>query len=273
MDAVRTGPGNTLVRMDPFFVDCHTHMLPSGDDGAQSADEARALCDEAAGRGTSVLFATPHVWPHLTLTPEREAQIGRAFAHLRPLVTPELRLGFELTPTRELLRDDPRRYELEGTGAVLMEVPFLGPVAELFALAEHAEREGLRPVIAHPERTEAVLDDPGLARELSARGWSLQVNSTSLLGRHGPEIAELAWQLVESGEASIVASDGHRGARPPFLDDAYARVSARLGDRARTLFDGSALGLEAVSAPGRPSRAGERDAAASPARSAERARA
>lgn len=225
------------------LVDCHTHMVPSGDDGVRTLEEARALCLEAERRGTRVLFATPHVWPHLPLTAEREADVRRAYGALRPEAGLELRLGFELTPDRPLLADDLHRYELEGTGAVLMEVPFLGEADLLFELGEHAEREGLRPVIAHPERTEAVHHEPSLPRRLAERGWLIQVNATSLTGRHGPEIERLAWTLLDDGLASIVASDGHREARPPFLDEAFALAQARLGPQAIRLFDGSALGL------------------------------
>ena len=156
----------------------------------------------------------------------------------------ELRLGYELTPARPLLDDDPHRYALEGTECVLMEVPFAGPADLVFALAEHVESAGLRPVIAHPERTEAVLDDPLVAEELAARGWTLQVNATSLTGRHGDEPQELAWSLVERRLAGVVASDGHRTTRPAHLDDAYRLVRRRLGDEAIALFDGSTLGVD-----------------------------
>jgi protein-tyrosine phosphatase len=231
-----------LGRVGPF-VDCHSHVVPSGDDGAATIADGVALCHGAAAHGTSVLFATPHVWPHLTLTADREAEIREAFERIRPQARLELRLGFELTPTRALLREDPRRYVLEGTDCVLMEVPFVGPADALFALAEHTEAEGLRPVIAHPERTEAVLAEPRIARELADRGWELQVNSTSLLGRHGTEPEELGWQLLEEGLARVVASDGHRTTRAPQLDAAYELARARLGDRALALFDGTVLGV------------------------------
>jgi protein-tyrosine phosphatase len=160
----------------------------------------------------------------------------------------ELRLGYELTPARPLLDEDPHRYLLEGTDRVLMEVPFAGPADIVFALAEHVEAAGLRPVIAHPERTEAVLDEPSVAEELAARGWTLQVNATSLTGRHGEEPEALGWSLVERGLAKVVGSDGHRTTRPAHLDDAYRLARRRLGDEAIALFDGSALGVT----PSRP---------------------
>ena len=226
------------------FVDCHSHVVPSGDDGAATIGDGVALCRSAAEHGTAVLFATPHVWPHFTLTPEREQEIREAFERLRPRAGLELRLGYELTPARPLLAEDPHRYVLEGTDRVLMEVPFTGPANSTFALAEHIEAAGLRPVIAHPERTEAVLDDPFVAEELALRGWALQVNATSLTGRHGPEPEALGWSLVERGFATIVGSDGHRTTRPAHLDDAYRLARQRLGEGAISLFDGSALGLD-----------------------------
>ncbi|HEY6016362.1 MAG TPA: CpsB/CapC family capsule biosynthesis tyrosine phosphatase, partial [Gaiellaceae bacterium] len=71
------------------------------------------------------------------------------------------------------------------------------------------------------------------------------VNASSLLGRHGPSSADVARELVDSGAARLVASDGHRPTRPPHLDEAWELVAARVGEeRARPLFDGSMLGVE-----------------------------
>ena len=227
-----------------MFVDVHSHVVPSGDDGVGSTDEGLELCREAAGRGTSVLFATPHVWPHLQLTSAREDAIRRAHAAMAARAARDgldLRLGFELTPAPELLDDDLTRYRLGELPAALMELPFAGPLGLAERVAEEIEAAGLTPVIAHPERADRVIEDPALASAYAERGWLLQVNATSLLGRHGPDPQETGWLLVERGVADLVASDGHRPARPPFLDDAHAAVTDRIGERADALFDGSAL--------------------------------
>lgn len=231
-----------------FFVDVHSHVVPSGDDGAQRIVEGRGLCREAAHRGTAVLYATPHVWPHLVLTDARERLVRANFAELTSEdLGLELRLGFELTPAPPLLEQDLRRYALEGTDAVLIEVPFTGREQLLIQTCERMEEQGLQPVIAHPERAEAVLDRPSLARELAERGWLLQVNGSSLTGRHGAEIEALAWDLVDESLVALVGSDGHRGTRPAALDEAYAAVVARVGEtQARSLFDGSAIGVVAA---------------------------
>ena len=244
-----------------FFVDVHSHVVPSGDDGAQTIAMGRSMCREAARRGTAILYATPHVWPHLTLTEERERDVRAAYEELAPQAGLELRLGFELTPTPRLLDEDMRRYVLAETDAVLVEVPFTGSERILVAVAEHIEAAGLRPVIAHPERTESVLERPSLARDLAERGWSLQVNATSLLGRHGAEIEALAWQFLDDDLVALVGSDGHRPLRPPHLDEAYAAVRTRVGEtQARSLFDGSALGIAVATPRSLPSRAAARGA-------------
>lgn len=242
------------------FVDVHSHVVPSGDDGAQRVVEGMGLCREAAAHGTAILFATPHVWPHLTLTEEREREIRANFAQVAEQTELELRLGFELTPAPPLLNEDLRRYVLEGTNAVLIEVPFTGSANLLIEICERMETQGLQPVIAHPERTQPVLKRPSLARDLAERGWLLQVNGSSLTARHGPEIEALAWGLVDDGLVSLVGSDGHRGTRPAVLDDAYAAVVARVGEtQARSLFDGSAIDVVA-STRRLPSRAAARGA-------------
>jgi protein-tyrosine phosphatase len=238
------------VKAVPGFVDIHSHVVPSGDDGAQTIEQGIALCREAARRGTSVLYATPHVWAHLPLTSERELETLEAFAEVAAAAPLELRLGYELAPAHWLLDEDLSRYRLEGTESVLIEVPFVGSPRVTIALAERAEAQGLQPIVAHPERGEEV--SLGLAQGFAERGWQLQVNATSLLGRHGDEAEQIGWTLLRDGTASFVASDGHRETRPPYLDRAFDLVKAELGpEMALRYFDGTEL----VTAPRLPSRA------------------
>jgi protein-tyrosine phosphatase len=226
------------------FVDVHSHVVPSGDDGVRSVRDGVALCLDAARRRTVVLYATPHVWPSLPLTDQRESAVRAAHAEMVGRAAAgglELRLGWELTPFERLFEEDPRRYRLEGLAAVLMEVPFHGSLGLAERLGEHIEGSGLTPIIAHPERAEAVQADPRFCAACCERSWILQVNATSLLGYHGRSEMEAGWRLVESGLAELVASDGHRAARPPFLDEAYRLARERMGERATAVFEGGAL--------------------------------
>jgi protein-tyrosine phosphatase len=235
-----------------MFVDVHSHVLPSGDDGAPTVEAGLELVREAARHGTSVLYATPHVWPHLTLDADREREIRAAHAEMAPKAAEwgvDLRLAFEVTPAEALLEQDVSRYAAPELGTVLLDMPFSGPLELAERVAERVEACGARPLLAHPERSDAVISDPLLARDYSSRGWLLQVNASSLLGRHGPEREETGWLLVERALADAVASDGHRMTRPPFLDEAYEAVKERLGEaRAKALFDGTGLGSPVAAA-------------------------
>lgn len=234
------------------IVDIHTHVVPSGDDGAESVEEGLRLCRMALEAGTRVLFATPHVhapWDSFPWTPDREARYTEAFAEMRPIVDGwglDLRRGREVFPT-ELAKADMGELALEGTSAVLLEFPgwwleLEDSVGITWEACERAEAVGLVPVLAHPERCPAIVSDPGRARAFAERGWPLCLNGASLLGDHGRSAYGAGWELLELEIVSLVASDAHGLRRPPVLDASHAAVADRLGrDVADPLFNGSAL--------------------------------
>ena len=226
------------------LLDIHSHVVPSGDDGVVSEDEGIELIKLAAARSTGALYATPHVWPIDGLDPQREATIRNAYERMRPRAAEagvELWLGFEVTPAAARHDEDPTRYRLGELDAVLVEVPFRGSFDLPLRYGELAESAGLLPILAHPERSDAVLADPNHLRGARERGWLVQANGSSLLGHHGRAEKRLAWQLVRDGLVDLVASDGHRASRPPFLDDAFRALQHELGPGAEALVDGSAL--------------------------------
>jgi protein-tyrosine phosphatase len=236
-----------------WIVDVHTHLVPSGDDGVHTIEDAVRLCRQAAAAGTRVLYATPHVHARggaYPLTPGRLAEYDRSFPLVRRACAAfglDVRRGFELYPGALLPDADLRDFALTGSGACLIEFPgaWTGerePLAATWEEAERAERAGLVPVLAHPERCSEVLAAPERLAPFSARGWLLAPNSLSLDGRHGRAARDAVWRLLDAGLGDLVASDAHSDSRPPDLDWAFDLVAARLGDaRARALFDGSAL--------------------------------
>lgn len=234
------------------FVDVHSHVVPSGDDGAEGIEDGLALCRLALEAGTNVLFATPHAhapWDTFPRTPERDATYLASLPVMKKEVATwglDLRGGWEVYPT-VMEPAEVAAYTLEGTRAVLIEFPgswvLLDDAIEIVTAAGSVvEAAGLVPVLAHPERCRAVTDDPTCVRPLVERGWLLCANAPSFLGRHGAIAERTAWELLDAGQIAIAASDGHTSRRPPVLDGAYALVRERCGEAvARPLFAGSAL--------------------------------
>lgn len=101
---------------------------------------------------------------------------------------------------------------------LLVELPPAGQplfAAELFFRLRLA---GVTPVIAHAERYDFFRSAPAALKELTDRLYPIQVNAGSLLGREGRRIRHSARQLIRSGLATIIASDGHNDTdRPPVL--------------------------------------------------------
>jgi protein-tyrosine phosphatase len=204
--------------------------------------------------GTTSLWATPHVadrdgYPG---SPTRLALIGERFAELLDVVPEGLvvRRGHEVTPSPERLAPaaDVAALALDGLDIVLVDGPDDEPAAhdDLFLpYIERVRAEGLRPVIAHPERRAAHPEpDPGFAERLAAAGAVLQVDACSLLGADGPAIEADGWRIIAEGLASLVASDAHTPEEAGDLGKAHAVIAARFDlATADRLCDGSVLVL------------------------------
>jgi protein-tyrosine phosphatase len=234
------------------FVDLHTHVIPSGDDGAPSVEAGLALCREMAADGTRVVYGTPHAHPPDSWFPITEARVAlarRNYAEMKPRCAEfglDLRLGWELSATGALV-GDLSDYVLEGTRGILLELPgpwfsFSDEVAVTREQAAAIRAAGFGVVLAHPERSLGVQRRPELLLELVGEGALVCFNADSFVGGHGRACAQCAWRLLDLGIGDFVASDAHRPDRPSRLREAVEAIAARNGDeRALALAQGAAL--------------------------------
>jgi protein-tyrosine phosphatase len=242
----RTRPATAL------FVDVHSHVIPSGDDGARSIEEGLELCRRAASHGTRLLFGTPHAQPggrwHAR-TPERARKAAESLSAMKDECAGfglDLRLGWEVAPTG--IVGEVHDYALDGLDAVLVEFPgpwfgFADPLLETRRQVDQIRAAGFAVVLAHPERCVEIQHEPELALPFAGDGALICFNADSFLGRHGEATERCAWELVELGVGDLVASDAHRLDRPSRLHEAVETVGERFGrERALALADGSALG-------------------------------
>jgi protein-tyrosine phosphatase len=227
------------VRRIVDLVDIHSHVIPAVDDGSPDLATTAAMLAAMVASGTTTLWGTPHVADRdgFPGSPTRLALIGERFAEL-PAVVPDgltVRRGHEVTPSPERLAPgaDVAALALDGLDIVLVDGPDDEPAAHDDLFLPYIERvlaEGLRPVIAHPERRAAHPDpDPGFAERLAEAGALLQVDACSLLGADGAAIKDDAWRIVGDGLASLVASDAHTPAEAADLGKAHAAIEARFG--------------------------------------------
>lgn len=216
------------------MIDLHAHLLPGFDDGVRSLEEARELARAASARGVTAIAATPHVRSDY---PTTAARMERGVASLQADfaaagIAIDVVAGGELAIDRlwELGDDEIRRFTYAGAGRyLLVEFPYSGwpQLAEQTVASLRAS--GIRPVLAHPERNDAVQSAPRRLEPLVAAGALVQLTAGSVTGLLGAHPRDASNALLERGLAHLLASDAHG---PHVPRAALADAVAALGDDA-----------------------------------------
>jgi len=196
------------------MIDLHSHVLHGLDDGARNLDEALAMARSMVDDGVSVVAATPHVHPRYR-TPVGEME--RALGELRSALV-AAGIPLEVLPGGEIALDelpglsaDERvRFGLGGNPRLLLlEFPLHGWPLALESTVSELGREGVRCVLAHPERNPEVQEQPERLERLVAVGAVPQLTAAALDGRLGEKQQRCALALLDRELASLIASDAH----------------------------------------------------------------
>lgn len=199
------------------MVDLHCHILPHIDDGAPSTEAACNMAKRALHSGVDTIVATPHCNLPGFRANYRDADYAHHFRRLRTLLL-ERDIPIQLLPGAEVFADpsnicrlieQERLLTLNGSRYLLVEFDFSTPAAVLCRTLEEIALHGLIPVIAHPERYDAVQRDPHLASLWFSQGFIIQINKGSILGLLGRHSRHTAQYLLEYGLAHVIASDAH----------------------------------------------------------------
>lgn len=225
------------------FVDIHTHILPGVDDGAADILEGMKLVRMAWEDGTRALFLTPHY--RGSFKENTPAWLHEVFSMFRQSVAEEL-------PEMELYLGSEAHYEaalpellcegkvmpLLNSQYVLLEFLSTSVRSQIVNGVSEVIRCGFTPVIAHAERYNAFRKDAALADTVLAMGALIQLNASSILGKHGYGIKQFCHRLLQQRKAHFIASDAHDCAqRPPLLQACWQRVSKKYtADYASALF-------------------------------------
>ena len=217
------------------FVDLHCHLLPGLDDGAATMAATLTHAARMEAAGVRDVACTPHVkrieFPRIDLIRlERLRDEAQRLIEGRGI---DVRLhgGGELGHDDALLlAEDELELVAQGPAHarwLLLECPFEGMRDDFTAAAERLWDLGYDLLLAHPERAAPVPGADDRLLELVDRGALLQVNATSLLGRHGTRARGVAERLLGDGLVWCLASDGHPGTRDDTLDRGFDALVAR----------------------------------------------
>lgn len=218
--------------------DLHCHLLPGCDDGPPSWDAAMELARALAAQGVTTVAATPHGPRSSHAQPYTidglRSTVMRLREHLQHArISLQVVLGMENELDYGLVEQlhSGQRLACGSSNVVLLESPSDYLSDGLERAIYELQLAGYRVVLAHPERTRSVQQNPNTLLPLIERNVLVQITAASLVGGHGERLQQVALQLLRHGMVQLVASDAHAatGRRAPLLAEAHALVSELQG--------------------------------------------
>ena len=214
------------------FIDIHCHILPGVDDGPETVEESLEMVEMAAESGTSHIFCTPHVYPEVYDT--NQDSIKRAVGELTSELSNRVKLFFggdvRIVPDLIERLEKQEVPTLNGSPYLLIEFPSQIIPHYTGRLIFNLRRQGLIPIVTHPERCACFARDFTALQVLRDQGCMFQLTAMSLLKDVTKQLRKVAYTMIENGFADFIASDGHSPRhRAPVLSKAYNEIRRRFG--------------------------------------------
>ncbi|OLS38875.1 tyrosine protein phosphatase [Alkalihalophilus pseudofirmus] len=217
------------------MIDIHSHILPGLDDGPESMTSAVEMARKAVEQGITGMIATPH---HQNGTYENHHEDILAAVHRFEDELRAQQIDLHIAPGQEVrlygnIVADAAHLELltlNQTNYLLVELPSDHVPSYTARYLYELQLQGIKPVIAHPERNREIAQDSGKLYELIKNGALAQVTASSVAGRFGKNVKKLSMQMIEHELAHFVASDTHNNTnRPNELAGAYDVIEKTYG--------------------------------------------
>lgn len=212
------------------FIDLHCHWLSGLDDGAPTTAVGRAMLTRLRQLGFARVVATPHMRPGMFDTTREE--ILRAFEQQKPPGE-----SLRLDVSAEHYFDDVVFARLRagqgvpypGDAAVLLEFYAMDLPPQIDRLLSQLKREGLTPVIAHPERYQTVWKAPERLERMIDAGALTLLDAAALVGKYGKTPQRVAQHLLAEGLYHAACSDAHRVEDLDRLEEAMDWITDHYG--------------------------------------------
>lgn len=232
------------------MIDIHCHILNGIDDGARTLEDSLAMAEMAVAEGITHILVTPH---HkngkyenvkkdiVKLTDDLQKELDKRGIALTLFSGQEVRINGDLLTDIE--RDDILFVD-EDNQYVLIEFPTLAIPHYAESLFFQLQQKGITPIIVHPERNQAVIDDPNVLLTFIERGALAQLTASSYVGVFGKDIAELSRKLIEANLVHILASDAHNTRGRSFhMQEAFSKLEKEFGSEKVSIFQENAKDL------------------------------
>lgn len=224
------------------MMDVHSHILPGIDDGPEDIETSIKMIRMAYNDGISQIIATPHVIPGI-FNNYPEIITSRLEALNEKLETEDIPLKIYFGGEHflddslcRLIKQDKLCTVNKKNKHILIEYPMNEVPGYAHEILDAVLTRGITPILAHPERNAAVLRKPDHLYSLLSKGILIQLDASSLTGKFGSCVFELAKALLRLNWVHFIASDAHSPElRPPLLREAIKAAKRIIGSKADEL--------------------------------------
>jgi len=195
-------------------VDMHSHLIPGIDDGSKTLEESITLIKRLKGYGLRKVITTPHIMSEFYKnTPEI---IQNGLAELKQTLDNE-EVEIEIHAAAEYYMDEiflekvQRGQELLtiSKNYVLVETGFISKPQMLLEILFEMEMQGYKPILAHPERYQYLIQDKKMVNDLIDRDIHFQMNILSVTGFYSKQIKNFAELLIDEKKVKLLGTDCH----------------------------------------------------------------
>ena len=225
------------------MIDIHNHIINNVDDGCKNIEDSLILLKNAQIDGITDVICTPHYMnngKHRTSKNlVNENFNALKLACIEENINVNLHIGNEIMlidGTYKLIESN-KVSTLANSKYCLFEFKFNEFPEIIYNEVYDLCINGYIPILAHPERYEAIQKDPNIVYKLIKEGCLMQVNTTSILGGFGNKPQSCARLLLKHNMVHFVSSDAHSLNRSIKLSDCYNYICSKYdNDLADLLF-------------------------------------
>ena len=152
------------------MIDIHTHLIPGVDDGSKSVEDTFVMLEEAEKAGFTDVILTSHYLTDYYETKTEELIFWRD--KLQEILDKDnkkikLHSGMEVYISEELdkLIKENKLLMLADSKYILIELPMSTEIKYLDHIIYFLESNGIKLVLAHPERYKSIQKDPNIIGE------------------------------------------------------------------------------------------------------------
>lgn len=223
--------------------DMHCHLLPGIDDGAKDDYEMMKMVRVAYNEGIRTILMTPHYHPYRgSADAERVMRIFGKTSSLIKHYYPDMEIytGCEIYYQHDIIDmlKNGELLTLANSDYVLIEFSTDAECSYIRDSLNEVMFAGFKPVIAHIERYDNLMDNRELVEDLVESGIYIQVNAGSVIGKSGSKTKKDIRWLLQNDFVHFVGTDAHdEKIRAPHIKKCERLIEKKYGkDVAERIF-------------------------------------